>query len=335
MGNVSAIVAEPLFEIAHLASVELFSPRRAKSVAFFTGLLGMYVVAEDADATYLRGYEDPYSYSLKVTDRAQPGTGVTAFRTQSGQALERRATALQEAGLGDGWVDHGFGHGRAFLFHTPDGHPMKLVWEVEYANVAAGDRTTLLNRPSKRPSTGIPVRRLDHVNLYCANVTTNKDALIDHLGFRLSEYLVLNDGSEAAAWIRTTALAHDVAFTKDPTGSHGRLHHVAFWYGIPQHLMDLAELCVENEIMVEAGPGKHGISQGLFLYVMEPGGNRIELFGDSGYLIFDPAWKPVRWTEAELQKAIIWVGAELPREFFLYGTPSAGETETARRVGVA
>jgi catechol 2,3-dioxygenase len=62
----------------------------------------------------------------------------------------------------------------------------------------------------------------------------------------------------------------------------------------------------------------------LFLYVIEPGGNRIELFGDSGYLIFDPAWKPVRWQASQAAKGIIWIGSDLPKEFFLYGTPIVG-----------
>jgi catechol 2,3-dioxygenase len=78
---------------------------------------------------------------------------------------------------------------------------------------------------------------------------------------------------------------------------------------------------------MEAGPGKHGISQALFLYVFEPGGNRVELFGDAGYLIFDPDWKPVTWTEENLDSAIIWYGAPLPAEYFLYGTPPVGEQE--------
>jgi len=95
-------------------------------------------------------------------------------------------------------------------------------------------------------------------------VTIAKQAFVDDLHFRLSEHIVLNDGSEAACWLRTTNLAHDVAISKDPTGQSGRLHHLAFWYGVPQHLMDLAELCVDHDIVVEAGPGKHGISQALF-----------------------------------------------------------------------
>lgn len=331
--SVSAISGgSPAFELAHLAAAEIFSPKRQASVDFFTKILGMYIVSEDEKTSYLRGYEDPYAYSLAITDAAEPGPGVFSFRAHSAEALERRAHALEKAGVGDGWIESAFGHGRAYGYHTPDGHKMKLLWDVEYAQASADQKTALLNRPTKRPSQGVPVRRIDHVNLYCSNVTRNRDALIELLGFRLSENLMLDNGAEAAAWLRTSSLVHDVAFSLDPTESRGRLHHVAFWYGIPQHLMDVAELCQENGIFVEAGPGKHGISQALFLYVIEPGGNRIELFGDSGYLIFDPTWKPVTWSEAELQKGIIWVGSDLPREFFLYGTPVAGEPEMAKKL---
>ncbi len=72
------------------------------------------------------------------------------------------------------------------------------------------------------------------------------------------------------------------------------------------------------------------ISQALFLYVIEPGGNRIELFGDSGYLIFDPTWKPVRWQASQAAKGIIWIGSDLPKEFFNYGTPIVGSAAAQR-----
>ena len=108
---------------------------------------------------------------------------------------------------------------------------------------------------------------------------------------------------------------------RDPTGSRARLHHICYWYGIPQHLSDAAEILRENGITIEAGPGKHGIAQALFMYVFEPGGNRVELFGDSGYLIFDPAWKPVTWREENMEQGTVFYGGGLPAEFFTYGTP--------------
>lgn len=165
------------------------------------------------------------------------------------------------------------------------------------------------------------MRRLDHVNLLTSAVTPDRDFMMEQLGFRLHENLVMNDNTEAAAWLSVSSLVHEIAYMGDRTGSKGRLHHVCYWYGYPQHLSDLADILVENGVEIEAGPGKHGISQAYFLYVIEPGGNRIELFGDAGYLIFDPTWKPVTWREQNLAKGIIWFGSPLPAEFFLYGTP--------------
>ena len=33
----------------------------------------MYTVKKDATSTYLRGYEDPYAYSLQITDAKHAG----------------------------------------------------------------------------------------------------------------------------------------------------------------------------------------------------------------------------------------------------------------------
>lgn len=206
---------------------------------------------------------------------------------------------------------------------------MEILWEVEYYQTPDHLKTPLLNRPQKRPLRGVPVRRLDHVNLLASDVTPNKNFMIENLGFRLREHIVLNNGAEAGAWLSVSPLVHEIALMGDQTGSKGRLHHVCYWYGYPQNLNDLADVFREEGIFIEAGPGKHGISQAMFMYVYEPGGNRVELFGDPGYLIFDPDWKPIKWTEETLAAGIVWFGGNLPGEFFLYGTPNVKEQEAA------
>jgi catechol 2,3-dioxygenase len=188
---------------------------------------------------------------------------------------------------------------------------MELLWDVDYYQAPPEKRTALLNRPQKRPMHGIPVRRLDHVNFLASKVAPNREFMAEQLGFRLREHVVLYDGTEMAVWMSVSALVHEVAFMGDQTGSKGRLHHVCYWYGYPQHLSDLSDILTESGIKIEAGPGKHGISQANFLYVIEPGGNRIELFGDAGYLIFDPAWKPVTWQAKDIEKGhfLVWLPA--------------------------
>ncbi len=144
---------------------------------------------------------------------------------------------------------------------------------------------------------------------------------IDTLGFKLREAASDNKGNYFATWLSVSPLVHEVALMGDELGGHGRLHHLAFWYGFPQHLDDLADACKDYGIEIEAGPLKHGISQAQCMYIIEPGGNRIELFGDSGYLIFDPDWEPVIWGEENTEEGIIWYGGDLPATYFRYGTP--------------
>lgn len=318
---------EPIQDVAQLAHVEILTPRPDETLWFFKDLLALEETERAGQSVYLRAYEDFYHHTLKVTEAPEPGMGHCAWRTVSPQALERRVEAIEATGLGRGWIDGDEGHGPAYRFETPDGHSMEILWEVEYYEAPEEMKTELLNRPQKRPLRGVPVRRLDHVNLMAQDVTPNKEFLMDTLGFRLREHVVLDDGGEAGAWLSVSPLVHEIAVMGDQTGSRGRLHHICYWYGIPQHNMDLADVFSDYDVKIEAGPGKHGISQAWFMYVFEPGGNRVELFGDAGYLIFDPDWRPVTWTEATLNKGIIWYGSPLPSEYFLYGTPPVGGQE--------
>jgi catechol 2,3-dioxygenase len=140
----------------------------------------------------------------------------------------------------------------------------------------------------------------------------------------LSEHVVKNDGSEIGAWLSCTSSVNEMVFTVDEGTSEkgrARLHHFAFLYGNTQSLYDVAELLTENDIEIEAGPFKHGITQSTSLYVIEPGDNRVELYGEPGYLIFDSEWKPIKWTEAEVEKAIMFFGSPMPESFFAKGTP--------------
>ena len=163
---------------------------------------------------------------------------------------------------------------------------MELLWEVEYYQATAEKQSPLINRPQKRPLRGVPVRRLDHLNLMADDVTPTKEFMLEQLGFRLRENILFEGGKvEVGAWLSVSALAHEIAIMRDPTGSRGRLHHICYWYGMPQHLSDAAEILVENGITMRPAPANTA-RQAMFLYVFEPGGNRVELFRDSDFLIF-------------------------------------------------
>jgi catechol 2,3-dioxygenase len=84
-------------------------------------------------------------------------------------------------------------------------------------------------------------------------------------------------------------------------------------------------------VHIETGPHKHAIQQTFFLYVYEPGGNRIELCNAGARLVLAPDWQPVNWTEAERAKGQAW-GLKTIESFHTHGTPPVptGEQVTAR-----
>ena len=313
------------FDVAELAHIEIYTPDPEGTVWFFKELLGMLESAREGQSVYLRGYEDWYHHSLKITEKAEPGFGHLALRARSRNALERRVKDLEKSGYGKGWIDGDTGHGPAYQFVTPDNHLFEILWEVDYYQAKEHEKTHLKNRPQKRPTKGVPVRRLDHVNLMSSDVIANRKLFMNELGFKLSEYVVKNDGSEIGAWLSCSSSVNEVVFSIDEGTSEkglARLHHFAYEYGATQNLYDVAELFSEHGLKIEAGPLKHGITQATSLYVWEPGGNRVELYGQPSYLIYNPEWKPVKWTEEEVEKAIIFFGSPLPESFFAKGTPN-------------
>lgn len=314
---------EPIQDIHQLTHAELFTPVLEDSVEFFTKLMGMSVVHKEGDSVWLRAYEDVQLFSLILTQNDEAGLEHVAFRTSSEQALYRRVEAIEAWGVQGEWREDNFGYGKSYRFDDLDGHTLEIFWDIEKFGAKDGVQSGLINRAQRRPISGVPVRRIDHINLLTnpSNVHENHKFWVEALGFNLREAVATPSGEYFATWLSVSPLVHEVALMGDDLGGSGRLHHLAYWYGFPQHIDDLSDLCMEYGIPIEAGPLKHGVSQARVIYVIEPGGNRIELFGDSGYLIFDPDWEPVIWGEDDKEKAIIWYGGELPETYFRYGTP--------------
>lgn len=313
---------EPILDLAQLAHIEILTPDLDGSVRFFTSLMGLSETERRGESVYLRGYEERQHHSLKLTRSARPGLGHVSWRARSPQALARRVAALEVSGRGRGWIDGDAGHGRAYQFETPAGHRWELFWDVEYVQTPAAEQSGLLNRPSRRPARGIPARRLDHYNLTAPDVGGERDFLVAVLGFKEREAVVTDDGAVTiASWLSVTNLSHDLALVPEGSSASGRFHHVCFYGGTNEALFDLADLCREHGIVVEHGPGRHGIGKTTFLYMMEPGGNRIEMVGDPGALIFDPAFETVKWKASQLPTAAVWTGTEMPGSFWNYATP--------------
>jgi catechol 2,3-dioxygenase len=311
---------EPIQDIAHLAHFEIFTPKPDESLWFFKEILGMEETDRQGQSVYLRAWGDYDRTTLKLTEAKQAGLGHVGWRTWSPQALERRVKALEATGLGKGWIEGDIGHGRAYQFEDPDGHKMEVFYEVQKYVAPPNFQPKLINQPQKFIGRGVGVKRIDHVNLMCSNVTPNRQFIQNTLGFHLRELLQPEEGGvEEGAWLSVTPLVHDIAYTRDFTNTRGRLHHIAYWVDTREDVLRAADIMADNDVFIEAGPAKHNITQAFYLYAYEPGGNRFELYS-SGYLIWAPDWQPVTWRKTDRGRGVYW-GGTLPESFKTYGTP--------------
>jgi catechol 2,3-dioxygenase len=318
------------FDLAHLAHLELLTPKPDESLRFFRDVLGMTESGRRGESVYLRGWDDYEHHTLKLTASEVAGMGHFAFRASSPEALTRRAAVIEASGLGTGWTDGDLGHGPAYAFTTPDGHGMELYYETEWYTAPAELRPSLKNQAMRFPGRGANVRRLDHLNLLTSDVPALRRFMVDVLGMRPTEMIVLDNGQEAGVWVTATNKTYDVAFTADHYGAHGRFHHVTYAVDSREEVLRAADICLEHGVYIETGPHKHAIQQTFFLYVYEPGGNRVEVANAGARLMLAPDWQPIVWTEAERKKGQAW-GLKTIESFHTHGTPPIEQYKGPRR----
>lgn len=311
---------EPILDVAHLAHIEMLTPKLKESTRFFAEVMGMIESGRQGNSVYLRGWDDYEHHSLQLTAASQPGIGHYALRAVSPQALQRRVAALEKTGRGIGWQENNVGHGPAYCFTGPDDHKMEIYYETEWYQPPVELRPALKNQASRLPNRGIALRRLDHVNLLAVDVRATRIFLQEALGAKLTEQIIFDDGSEKASWVTFSNKTYEIAISEDWSDTRGRLHHITFAVDSREDVLRAADICLESGVHIETGPSKHAIQQTFFLYVYEPGGNRFEIASPGARLVLAPDWKPVVWSQAEREKGQAW-GLPTIETFHTHGTP--------------
>jgi len=240
--------------------------------------------------------------------------------------LTRRIRALRGAGVDGGWINGDIGHGEAFRFHTPGGHLSEIYFESERFVAGPGQVPFLPNQPQRFRPHGAAVARLDHINLLVQDVVAERRFMREVLGFKLRERLVpAGQKIELGAWMSVMTKSHDLALTRESSTATGRLHHIAYAVDSSEDVLRAADVFIDHGVRIEFGPAKHSRTQGLFLYVFEPGGNRVEVF-TGGIQIYAPDWEPVTWDTESNGRSTAW-GLAVPDTFHTYATPPVAVPE--------
>ena len=303
----------PAFNILRLSHVEYKVTDLAASRAFYVDTLGLQVSTETQDAIYLRAMEERGHHSIHLIKSDTASVGVLGFKVWDDQDLDRLETFFQSKGLPTEWIEKPH-FGRILKSRDPWGIPLEF-----YAKM---DRLEPIHQKYKLYN-GVKPLRIDHFNMFSSDVDASV-AFYNEMGFRVTEYTEdAETGRLWAAWMHRKGGVHDVAFTN---GFGPRLHHTAFWVPTPLNIIDLLDLMSTTGYVsnIERGPGRHGISNAFFLYVLDPDGHRIEIYC-SDYQTCDPDLEPIKWDLKNPQRQTL-CGAAAPKSWFENGSLFDGAT---------
>jgi catechol 2,3-dioxygenase len=283
-------------DVIRCAYAELIVTDLAASRAFYVEVLGLVVTYEDDDAIYLRAFEEYLHHSLVIHRGPVAALAVLAYRVRSeaeldvaveyytalGVRVERRAPGATR------------GIGAAVRIEDPLGFPIEFFYEADH-----------VERMTQRYDLqgAATIARLDHFNVVTPDVPAAV-AYYEGLGFKVSEDIEDDEQTVYAAWMYRKATVHDVALTG---GDGPRMHHIAFATHERSQILHLCDHlgALRQSDKIERGPGRHGVSNAFYLYLLDPDGHRIEIYTHD-YYTGDPDNPIVKWDVHDNQRRDWW-----------------------------
>ena len=305
----------PAFNIVRLSHVEFAVTDLARSRAFYVDTLGLQVTDEDDETIYLRAMEERGHHCLVLRKAPVAEVAALSMKVYAEEDLDKARTWFANRGLPADFVERPY-QGRTLATRDLFGTPLEFYYEMK--RLAPIHQKYQLYR-------GVKPLRIDHFNCFTQDVDASVD-FYNEMGFRVTEYTEDDESKRLwAAWLHRKGGVHDMAFTN---GRGPRLHHTAFWVPTPLNIIDLLDLMSTTGYLanIERGPGRHGISNAFFLYILDPDGHRIEIYC-SDYLTVDPDLEPIKWDLKDPQRQTLW-GAPAPRSWFEHGSLFAGTPTT-------
>ena len=301
----------PDFNISRLSHIELGVKDLEASFAFYVETLGLQVTEKESDYIYLRGMEERGHHSVILKKSEEPTCNVLGYKVFDEEQLYKAENYFNAKNIQTKWIERPF-QGKTLRTLDPHGMPLEFFYII--------DRLPTIHQKYYLYK-GVKPLRVDHFNVFSPNVDESV-SFYNEIGFRTTEYTEDSKTKKLwAAWMHRKGGVHDIAFTN---GVGPRFHHLAFWVAHPINIIDLLDLMASKGYVsnIERGPGRHGISNAFFLYILDPDGHRIEIYC-SDYQTIDPDHEPIHWDLTDPQRQTLW-GAPAPKSWFEHGTNFRG-----------
>ncbi len=241
----------------------------------YSNTMGMNVVAEQPGRLWLKCWDEWDHHSL-VLEEGGVGLVKLGYKCQSAEDLERFEQRAQRFGVSTGRVSKGenLAIGDGVRLELPSEHTIELYNDIEFS----GTETGALNPEAwPRNMRGAAGNWIDHALCPCEDPALVERFFSEVLDFRPAERAVTDPAHPEliGTWMFCGESPHDIAFIKGP---NGKLHHFAFHLRDWNDVLRAGDVFSMDEVSIDVGPTRHGITRGTTIYFFDPAGNRNEVF---------------------------------------------------------
>ena len=226
-----------------------------KSIHFYRDLVGLQLEEQvGQDVAFLRCSDDHHNVVLYRSD--VPGIKRLAFELETPRDLDLARDHVMRQGWEMQDVPEAqaqqLKQGPTFRFRVPE---HTLTFEF-YAHMerASGDYVPTVAK----------IQRLGHVVIHCRNRDAFLRTLTEKLGFRVSDHF-----GDQVAFLRCfpNPFHHSFGVSR---GEADALHHVNFMVTDVDDVGRATNRMRNNGVELVYGPGRHDISNSIFLYYLDP-----------------------------------------------------------------
>ena len=277
----------------------------------YNDTLVLYPIHEDAGTAYFKGWDEWDHHSVVLEEG---GVGLVKFgwKVEKSSDIDDIENKAQAFGVTVERMSKGENPeiGDGIRFTTPSDH----VFEVYHEATCVGTEVGTHNPDAfPRHLVGVGVPALDH-----SLITAEDPGLMDRFLTAVFDFYptervqtsLESDADIIATWMTSNNQIHQLAVLAGP---QGKLHHFAFRLGDWVEVGRAADLFSMDDVPIDIGPTRHGITRGQTVYFFDPSGNRNEVFA-GGYLAYRDRPMSV-WTPEALGKGVFYHARELNDAF--------------------